>query len=169
MLLFKPEHVAPILTGRKVQTRRKWPRGPRVVVGGRHQCRTLMLVKSTTFAVVEVTGLRREELGQISDEDARREGYEDRESYFAVWGAIYADVKRQDSELVWVVDFKVVEAPCILCEGTTMARTYAGSAPCPACGESGFIPATDLMRRCALRMVHPNLVRSDCCPWQAPA
>lgn len=143
MILFKPEHVVPILTGRKRQTRRRWPRGPRVRVGSLHQCRTRMLVKNTTFARIAVDELRREELRAISDDDARLEGYEDRAAYFGVWGRIHADVQQQERELVYVITFHLAEVPCYGCRG---AGVRQNGETCDECEGSGFVPVRGPLR-----------------------
>jgi len=44
MMLFRPEHVKPILNGTKTQTRRTWKR-PHVRVGGVYKAKTQMLSK----------------------------------------------------------------------------------------------------------------------------
>lgn len=106
MILFRQEHVQPILDGRKTQTRRVWKR-PRVRVGSIHQARTNMPWRGgEPFARIRITGLRQERLGEISFADARREGYETifafKQTWIAIHGVWYAE------QLVWVVDFEVV-------------------------------------------------------------
>ncbi|HHW45053.1 MAG TPA: ASCH domain-containing protein [Desulfotomaculum sp.] len=71
MILFKPEHVEPILSGCKTQTRRLGKK--RWKVGSVHQCR--LNYRAEPFACVRVTAVRRERLDNITEEDARREGY----------------------------------------------------------------------------------------------
>lgn len=102
MLLFKPEHVEPILAGRKTQTRRTWDK-PRVKVGGVYQARTSMF--GPPFARLRVTGLRRERLGDISSEDVRAEGYETRDDIRRVFERIYHAPWEPDKE-VWVIEFQ---------------------------------------------------------------
>jgi len=85
-LLFKPEFVEPILRGSKTQTRRIWRRGPRVKPGGIYQARTKLFGKP--FALLKVTRIWKERLGDISDEDARAEGFTDRESFLAAFATI---------------------------------------------------------------------------------
>lgn len=105
MILFKQEHVAPILTGVKTQTRRGGMK--RWNVGARHQCRTSMLKGDTCFAVVEILDVRREFLLDISPDDARAEGYESPDAYFAAWRRIN---KTGDLHCeCWVVTFRLVD------------------------------------------------------------
>ncbi|SHE96597.1 ASCH domain-containing protein [Desulfofundulus australicus DSM 11792] len=102
MILFKPEHVEPILSGCKTQTRRLGKK--RWKVGSVHQCR--LSYRMEPFAYVRVTAVRRERLGNITDDDARREGYLSVEAYREAFERIYGfwdpDVD------VWVVDFELV-------------------------------------------------------------
>lgn len=161
MLLFKPEHVLPILSGEKTETRREWPKGPRVKVGSLHQCRTRMLQKNTTFAVVRIDALRREELREITDEGARHEGYPSREAYFEVYGRIYSDVKQHDHRLVYVVRFTAVKVPCFSCGGSTVARLCDGSTrPCWICDDEGFVDLTEENRFGAVERRRQNVRRA---------
>jgi len=101
-LLFKPEHVGLILSGRKTQTRRVWKKS-RARVGAVHKAKTA-LFSPDHFALIRITGLRRERLGDITLEDARREGYDTLEEFKAVWVRIN---KTWDPELeVYVVSFE---------------------------------------------------------------
>lgn len=102
MILFKPEHVTPILEGRKTQTRRVGKR--RWNVGAEHQCRTKLF--GAPFAIVRILDVREEHLGDISLSDARAEGYEGRAGFREVWKRIN-DVWDPDL-LVWVVEFELV-------------------------------------------------------------
>ncbi|SHJ15255.1 ASCH domain-containing protein [Desulfofundulus thermosubterraneus] len=71
LILFKPEHVEPILPSHKTQTRRLGKK--RWKAGSVHQCR--LNYRAEPFAYVKVTAVRRERLGDITEEDARKEGY----------------------------------------------------------------------------------------------
>lgn len=104
MILFKPEHVTPILSGRKTQTRRtgrlRWK------VGAIRQAKT-GYSRESEFAKIRVTAIRQEPLGAISHEDAIREGYESIEKYKEVFRRIYG--YWNDELEVWVIDFERVE------------------------------------------------------------
>ena len=82
MFLFKPEHVPKILNGTKTMTRRIWKRN-RANVGSIHQARTELFGKPFTFLKV----LKRfdERLGDISDIDCIKEGYQNREDFKNIW------------------------------------------------------------------------------------
>ena len=105
MSLFKPEHVAPIKAGTKTQTRRTGKR--RWNVGALHQCRTVMLDKASTFAVVHIKAVREERLRSISHDDAMAEGYTGIGTYLTAFYAINHMATDADP-LVWVVTFRVV-------------------------------------------------------------
>lgn len=79
MILFRPEHVEPILAGRKTQTRRIWAK-PRAKAGSIHLAKTKMLSKDC-FARLRILAVYQEDLGDISEEDARSEGYDDSIEY----------------------------------------------------------------------------------------
>jgi hypothetical protein len=104
VILFKPEHVGPILRREKIQTRRIGKRRWRV--GSIHQAKINFKKGSKTFAHLRIKVVRKEPLGCISEEDARKEGYPSVEAYKEVFKRIY---KKWDPDLlVWVVDFEVV-------------------------------------------------------------
>jgi len=109
VLLFKPEHVPLILGGKKAQTRRLW-KTCRVRVGGRYQCRTKLLDKGSTFAVVEIDRIRQQPLWAISEADARAEGYASADEFIEAFCRInHTTRKAALHTLVWVIDFHVVE------------------------------------------------------------
>ncbi len=105
MLLFKPEHVKPILEGRKTQTRRVWKK-PRVKVGSIHKAKTRMFSKDY-FALLKITGLRKERLGDITEEDVRAEGGYTVQEFKKVWERIHNSWNPEQE--VWVVEFEVVK------------------------------------------------------------
>ena len=105
MILFKPEHVDLILAGTKTQTRRIWKK-PRAKIGAIHLAKTKMISKEF-FARLEILAVYQEKLSDISDEDARAEGYKNSAAYFVA----FCRINRLDyvpDELVYVVKFRVV-------------------------------------------------------------
>jgi len=102
-MLFKPEHVDLILTGRKTQTRRIWKK-PRAKAGSVHKAKTVLFSKEY-FALIRITDIRKDRLGDISLEDVRREGYETLEAFKEEWIRING---AWDPELeVYVVSFEL--------------------------------------------------------------
>jgi len=106
MMLFKPEHVEKILSGEKTQTRRIWT-AQRAKVGSIHLAK-LQMISKEFFAKLEILDVYREPLIEISDEDAKAEGYSTAAAYFVAFCRINHLEKVPDI-LVYVVHFRVVE------------------------------------------------------------
>ena len=109
MILFKPEHVEPILNGTKTQTRRTWKK-PRAKVGSIHLAKRKMLFKEY-FARLEILAVYQERLGNISEEDAQAEGYPSKAAYLEAFARINKQSVGDDffNQLVWVVRFRAVD------------------------------------------------------------
>lgn len=105
MILFRPEHVAPILEGRKTQTRRAGNK--RWNVGAVHQCKTTLFSPEPPFARVRIIDVRRQKLGEMSREEVLAEGYKTWPQYVAALSAIHGREFGLEEE-VWVVEFEVV-------------------------------------------------------------
>ena len=105
MLLFKFYHALLILQGKKTQTRRIWKR-PRVKIGGIYKAKLRPFDKKY-FALLKVTRLRKEKLGEISFEDVKKEGYDTLREFMDVWKQIHGDWN--PNQEVYVVDFEVVK------------------------------------------------------------
>ena len=105
MILFKPEHVGKILTGEKTQTRRIWKKA-RAKVGSVHLAKTMMLSKEY-FVKLEILAVYQERLKDISDEDARAEGYHNAAAYLIAFCRINHLEKVPDI-MVYVIKFKVI-------------------------------------------------------------
>jgi hypothetical protein len=111
MLLFKPEHVDSILANKKTQTRRIWPRW-RANIRSTHLAKTKMLSKEH-FAMLYIWNRWEERLGDITEADARAEGYNSREEYLDKFAKINAkQIKKLPYPLeeipVKVLAFKVI-------------------------------------------------------------
>lgn len=102
MILFKREHVAPILAGTKTQTRRTWARC-RVKAGSVHMLKT-GFGKDDSFAHVRIKDARQEPLGDITEADAKAEGYPSIAAYIEAFERIYRTTW-DPALVVWVVDF----------------------------------------------------------------
>lgn len=109
MILFRPEHVEMILSGRKTQTRRLGKR--RWKVGGVHACYTrppFAKGGAEPFARVHILGVRQELLAEISDDDIHAEGYDSFPEYLKVLCDINGG-GMSTTALLWVVNFEVVQ------------------------------------------------------------
>lgn len=105
MILFKPEHVDMIRSGRKNQTRRIWKK-PRSKVGAVHLAKTKMLSREY-FAKLRILDVYREFPSDISDDDARAEGYDDASAYLAAFCRIN-HLSAIPDKTVFVVKFEVI-------------------------------------------------------------
>jgi hypothetical protein len=103
VILFKPEHVEPILNGTKTQTRRLGKK--RWNVGAVHQARTRMMDADSCFASLRILAVEREPLGWIDDLGAKFEGYDSRTAYLQAWNGINGPT--QLNTPVWVIEFEV--------------------------------------------------------------
>lgn len=108
VLLFRPQHVRPILEGRKTQTRRLWPAGCRVKVGSLHWATTKMLDKRARFARLRIARVWQQNLGDVSDDEGRAEGYRDRGEFFGAFASINGLQVIEAGLRVWAVEFEIV-------------------------------------------------------------
>lgn len=106
MILFRPEHVAPILAGAKTQTRRMGDK--RWNVGAVHQCKTTLFSPDPPFAHVRILDVAQERLRSISHDDAVAEGYTGIGTFLTAFYAINRMATDADPR-VWVVRFEVEE------------------------------------------------------------
>lgn len=108
---FRPELAAKVIAGEKTVTRRQMSDNPRSP-WFRDQCR---LVEGRSYAVcpgrgknaigrVRVTSVRWTLLHNIDDDEARREGFADRQDFVEGWTAINGSFK---DNAVWRIEFEV--------------------------------------------------------------
>ena len=107
MILFRKEHIEPILSGEKTQTRRLGKK--RWNVGAIHQCKRDYM--GEPFARVRILAVNGEKpLLNISQADVEAEGYGNREEYTVAFARIN---KMSYSSALWccpwVVDFELVD------------------------------------------------------------
>lgn len=110
MILFKPEHVQPILTGEKTETRRIWKRC-RVRVDALHWAQTRMFDPASRFARLRIIDRWEEALEELSLQGARAEGYSGIAEYLIAFARINK-IKVDDIpmyRLLWVVRFEVAQ------------------------------------------------------------
>lgn len=105
MILFKPEHVAPILSGDKTQTRRLGKR--RWKVGSYHQCKT-RLFGGEPFARVAILHVWQQPLQAITEEDVRAEGYATKQDFLDAFCRISGPMEVANP-WVWAVEFVLVK------------------------------------------------------------
>ena len=99
---FDAEYVRPIIRGEKVTTIRKgiksYPVG-RIVD---------LTVNYTPFARAKVEKVVVKRVGELTDEDAKRDGFGSREELIRALKRIYGDIR--DNDFVTIVHFKIVES-----------------------------------------------------------
>jgi hypothetical protein len=106
MILFRKEHVAPILAGTKTQTRRLGRK--RWNVGAIHQCQTRMLDNASVFAHVRILEVHGDWLRNISHDDAVAEGYTGIGTYLYAFSEINK-MATDANPAVWVVRFELAD------------------------------------------------------------
>jgi hypothetical protein len=111
MLLFKPEHVKPVDSGLKTETRRIWKK-KRCKVGSIHKAKTKMLSKNY-FALLKIKAVWKEEFHCITEEGARKEGGYTRDAFIDKFFEINPKIAELTGEgavpfNVWVIDFEKV-------------------------------------------------------------
>jgi|GEM_PF-1306819 len=104
MILFKEQHMKAIQSGKKTQTRRLW-KSARAKVGSVHLAKTRMLSEEY-FAKLRILDVHQEKLGDITPEDAMKEGGYSVKEFQEIWAWIN---KGWDPELmVYVVEFESI-------------------------------------------------------------
>ena len=109
-MIFSPENIELIREGKKTETRRIWKK-PHVKVGKTYQCRTSRYSKTPEDSpYIKIIAMRKEKLGEITDDAARKEGFKpdgaQLEKFWALWVKLHGSWN-PDQE-VYVVDFEVV-------------------------------------------------------------
>lgn len=107
MLLFKEWHMKAIQKGEKTQTRRVWKESyNKPKKGSIHQAKTCLICKEYYFAKLEILDVYQERLGDITPEDALKEGGYTVEEFKRIWIGINGEWN--PDLMVWVVEFKSV-------------------------------------------------------------
>ncbi len=107
-IMFKPELSLKVRQGDKTQTRRMGKRGYKVG--------ELMYIRSDykklrvdCAAIIRVTGVRHERVGEISEADAIKEGFANAEEFSAKFAEIHRGTTFHTESMWWVIDFELVE------------------------------------------------------------
>ena len=109
-MIFTKENIELISHGLKTETRRIWKK-PHVKVGKTYQCRTSRYAKTPEDSpYIKITAMRKERLGEITPEAAKREGMDSGLKVFQfreLWVKLHG-LWDPDQE-VYVIDFEVVK------------------------------------------------------------
>ena len=103
-MLFKPYLVEPILKGAKTETRRLWKRCL-VKVGGNYKAKTNFRSNSA-FATIKIAYIRREKLGTVNSDDAKKEGCRSLNEFKRIW--IDSHGSWQPDTQIFVIGFQLV-------------------------------------------------------------
>jgi len=103
MILFKEWLIGDILKGKKTQTRRDWKKA-QAKVGSIHLVKTQMLSKYY-LCKIRITGIRKELLGDITEEDALKEGCESVKDFITIWKQMNGSWDPE--KIVFVIDFEL--------------------------------------------------------------
>ncbi|MEM4635735.1 MAG: ASCH domain-containing protein [Candidatus Nitrosocaldus sp.] len=117
MLLFNRCLVEPILAGRKVETRRVWKRC--LVKPNRVYSASTDYSRDGIFAHLYIKYVKKQRLGEMSDEDAMLEGFSSLEEFKDVWIECYGIDSWDPMLEVYVIGFRVVDVVA-----TTTAATH---------------------------------------------
>ncbi len=103
-MLFKPEHVPMIQSGRKTETRRIW-KSCHVKVGKLYRIKTQMISKNFD-GFIFIKKVWQESLDDITEAGAIAEGYKNRAEYFDIFNKINGDTPLWT--VVWCIQFEYV-------------------------------------------------------------
>jgi len=95
---FTDDNLDLILQGKKTQTRRMWTK-PQCQVGKIYFAQS----KRRRGIPIKITDMYRQRLGDISQEEIRKEGFNTLEEFQQVWNNIYGEWN--DDITVWVIEF----------------------------------------------------------------
>ncbi len=106
-MLFRPDMVEKILAGEKTQTRRVWKKA-HVKVGNTYAIKKHYYQKNVDApGFIRITGLRVEPLIEITNMDAKKEGFQSLREFVDVWTELHGEPEWHND--VWVIDFELVD------------------------------------------------------------
>lgn len=122
-MIFKEELARKIITGDKRATRRRMVPGKPRSPWYRHRC---AYTEGQVFAVnpgrgksrvaeAKVTKVYSQQLGRMTEKDAKLEGFKSLKHFREVWKEI--NKVWNPAELVWVVEFELFGPDCMGCDG----------------------------------------------------
>jgi len=101
-LRFRDEYIPLILTGRKRSTirleKKKFKVGDTVYLAS--------LSTGRIFGKAKITGITKKTVAELSDEDAKRDGFKDKISLIETLKSIYGNIPEDTS--VYIIEFKVI-------------------------------------------------------------
>jgi hypothetical protein len=103
-MMFDVYCVSQILAGNKTVTRRM-PSGKRPAIPGHRHWLKVDRTKDT-YGLILIEDCRLERLCQLTDEEARREGFNNKEHYMNYFRHLNGNVA--DDELVWRIQFELL-------------------------------------------------------------
>ena len=101
-ILFQKEHIPWIKSGRKTATRRRWKR-PHAKVGGTYAAQKRRYELRAECPIIEAEAVYPQPLGEMTNTDAKKEGYRTVSEFMMVWLRINGSW--DDEEVVTVVEF----------------------------------------------------------------
>jgi hypothetical protein len=107
-MMFKRPLLDKILGGQKTQTRRSIKRKPGAQVFSVGDIVGIRAGYTKYVGYIRVTTRRREKLGCITEEDAKKEGCASVEDFKATWGRLFG--RWTPGLVVWVYDFVLVQS-----------------------------------------------------------
>ncbi|MHC1589818.1 MAG: ASCH domain-containing protein [Candidatus Hecatellaceae archaeon] len=136
-MFFNRKNIRRILEGKKTATRRKTGRWRL----GNHSIRTTLFEKG--LARIEIFRKYQQKLGDMTEEDARKEGVNSLEEFKQLWISLYGSWNPE--EVVWVYEFKLIPGSirippghCRLCGSARLIGHYGISelafSECLDCG-----------------------------------
>ena len=123
-MIFKPELVELIKQGKKTMTRRPIKLGEKACRYKANHAYSLQSGGKRGDEKITVVAVRRQRLGDISEKDAKREGFPNKQAFVHYWIGLYGHY--DPDQQVWVISF-------VLGDHTDVDRYLAQSPPSQFC------------------------------------